>query len=219
MARVPNPVVELVKAWDEFEQDHPGGTIKEFCETYLLKHQLLGQAEKASPQFIEEPPMGFTNGLGVVLGRINKYMIFYARKMMQQLPVDNMEDFFYMVHLHFGGPMRKSELISKNISEFTSGTNVINRLLKSNLIEEYTDPLDARSKQVKITPAGTEWINQCLPDMVNVYHLLLGMISKDEQAMAYYILSRIDELHSDHYSNFRSMPIEDIAKELTKYTK
>jgi DNA-binding MarR family transcriptional regulator len=217
MEKSRNPIVELIKSWEIYEQEHPDANAAGFCRFFLEKEQTKTKIETSGNSEPEQPPMGITNALGVTIARINKYVGFYSRKVMQTLPVDNTEDFFYLAHLHFEGAMRKSELINKNISEFTSGTNVINRLLKHQLIEEWEDPHDARSKQVKITSKGVDWIQDCLPDMVEVYHLTFDALAEEDKEMVYRILVKVDELHTQHYFKLRNLNIQQI-KEHIGYT-
>ncbi len=210
-----NPVVTLVKAWEVFEEENPEGDIESFCQDYLKKQQIK-RFQQADERYISHPALPQprpSDGLGKALVRVHKFLHFYAKKTMQNLPVvDNFEDFAYLAELHIVGAMRKSELIQRNISEFTSGTNVINRLLKNNLIEEFNDPDDARSKQVKITQAGIEWIMSCLPAMVKVDMLLLGHLPSDEREVLFHILSKIDHYHTRLYHDLKGMSIEEILK-------
>ena len=216
MGRKRNPVIELVKAWELFEEQHPEGSLEDF---YFYMHE--GRRKGESMPHVEAPagspeqlPMGTTNALGVLIGRLNKYLAFYTRKVIKELPVDNSEDFFYLAYLHFDGPLRKSELIARNISEFTSGTNVINRLLKRGFILEYEDPHDARSKRVKITQPGIDWINACLPGMMSVFELLLHPLPEGEKWTAYQVLAKVDHFHNGHYPAFKNLPLEKIRQQL-----
>jgi len=211
--RKPHPLVELVKSWEVYDQQHPDGSVEDFCAYLLASRRPLGVQPDIDPESV---PMGVTNALAVTIIRLHKFSQFYSRKVMQELPVDNTEDFFYMMHLHFEGAMRKSELIARNISEFTSGTNVINRLLKHGLIEEQDDLSDARSKQVRTTAKGQEWIQHCLPGMINVFGMLLGHLSEEEQQLAYQILSKADAFHTQHYPEFRQQKASDIRQRLGK---
>ncbi|GAA4408427.1 hypothetical protein GCM10023187_30260 [Nibrella viscosa] len=221
MKKRENPVVALVKAWEVFEDSHPTGTVAEFCQDYLMRHQTGNTEERISHQDVADiPGMRVSDALVVTMARVVKHSNFYSRKVMQKLPVDNGEDFAYLATLHFHGPMRKSELIHRNISEFTSGTNVINRLLKQHLIDEYNDPDDARSKQVKITPKGVERLMHSLPDMAKVSDLLLdGVLTEEEKKLAVHILLKVDRFHSEHHPAIRNLSIEEIQERLSERAK
>ncbi|MDI9865890.1 hypothetical protein QM480_16220 [Flectobacillus sp. DC10W] len=216
MKKAINPVVELVKAWEVFENENPTGNLEAFCQDYLRKQQ-LAKFKRVDEGYLhhnggrEVKP---SNGLGKALVRVQKYLHFYIKKTMQNLPIDNIEDFAYLSDLHFMGAMRKSELIHRNISEFTSGTNVINRLIKNQLVEEFNDPDDARSKQVKITQSGVNWIMSCLPDMIKVDSVLFQVLQSDEREVLFHILAKLDRFHTSIYSEMRALEIEDILKKV-----
>lgn len=206
-----HPLVELAKSWENFEKTHPNGTAEAFCHFYLENHSMnsAGTGEKMA----SEPIMGYTNALGVHISRLSKYMSFFARRIMKDLEVDNTEDFYYTATLHFGGRMRKSDLIQKNISEITSGTNVINRLLHKGLMREMPDPEDARSKLVEVTEAGILWMNACLDDMISVNKLTLDILSEEEKKIAMDILEKVDRYHSEHFPHLKHAS----AKEIKEY--
>ncbi|MDI9871019.1 MarR family winged helix-turn-helix transcriptional regulator [Flectobacillus roseus] len=217
MKKAINPVVELVKAWEVFENENPTGNLEEFCQDYLQKQQ-LARFKQVDEEYIHHTGgrvVKPSNGLGKALVRVQKYLHFYVKKTMQNLPVDNIEDFAYLSDLHFMGAMRKSELIHRNISEFTSGTNVINRLIKNNLVEEFNDPDDARSKQVKITSSGVSWIMSCLPEMIKVDAVLFQVLKSDERELLFHVLAKLDRFHTSVYSEMRALEIEDILKRIT----
>ena len=98
MKKAINPVIELVKAWEVFENENPTGNLEEFCQDYLRKQQL------AKFKSVDEGYIHHTggrvakpsNGLGKALVRVQKYLHFYIKKTMQNLPIDNIEDFAYL---------------------------------------------------------------------------------------------------------------------------
>lgn len=209
--------MELVKAWEIFEEEHEEGSVEEFCEDYLMRQRLSKRRQGVPQGESEVTGMRLQDALVVTTARVVRHSQFYSRKVMQKLPVDNGEDFAYLATLHFHGPMRKSALIHHNISEFTSGTNVINRLLKHKLVEEYNDPVDARSKQVQITPKGVEWINKSLPAMLKVSDLLIdSILDEEEKKLALHILLKVDRFHSQHHASIRNLSIEEVQDRLVQ---
>lgn len=201
-----HPLVELAKSWETFEKNNPQGNTEDFC-LYYLKNKTSQDLE---PAINEAPIMGYTNALGVHINRLNKYMHFFARKIMKDLKVDNTEDFYYTATLYFEGRMRKSELIQKNISEITSGTNVINRLINKALIQEMPDPDDARSKLVEVTETGIQWLNDCLEEMISINKITLNILSEEEKKIAMRILEKVDRYHSEHFPNLRNASAQEI---------
>jgi DNA-binding MarR family transcriptional regulator len=211
-----NPVIELVKAYEGFVNQNPAGSLEEFCEDFVNKIRMerfkMEAYEVAVPEGIEVPKP--SDEMGRYLARVTKHLHFYSRKIMLPLPIDNLEDFAYLAESHFGGAMKRSELINQNLSEFTSGTNVINRLIKAGYLEEFPDPEDARSKQVKITPEGIKTLLECIPQMYVADKVLFGILTEEEKMIATQVLRKIDSYHSRNFTEFRNLKLDEIRAQL-----
>lgn len=92
--------------------------------------------------------------------------------------------------------MTKSELINANAMEFSSGIEVIKRLLKSGLAEEYEDPDDGRSKRVKITQKGREKFARSTEKLRGVSELFPGTLTDDLKVKLLSLLVQLHDLHT-----------------------
>ncbi len=211
-----NPVIELVKAYESFINQNPEGSLVEFCEEFANKARMenftIESYSVEVPEEIEAPKP--SDEMGRYLARATKHLHFYSRKIMLPMPIDNLEDFAYLAEAHFGGAMKRSELINKNLSEFTSGTNVINRLIKAGYLEEFPDPQDARSKQVKITGEGISVIIECVQQMHTADKVLFGILTEEEKTIVTQVLRKIDTHHSKNFVEFRNLKLEEIMAAL-----
>jgi hypothetical protein len=82
MKKAINPVVELVKAWEVFENENPTGNLEEFCQDYLQKQQ-LARFKQVDEEYIHHTGgrvVKPSNGLGKALVRVQKYLHFYVKK-------------------------------------------------------------------------------------------------------------------------------------------
>lgn len=211
-----HPVIELVKAYERFEQEHPKGDLEAFCRDFLRRsHPVRADERRAAPVSpADETRSQPEESLGMYIGRLYKFTLFYARKAMTDMPLDNVEDFGFLATLHFGGEMRKSELIQHNLTEFTTGTNVISRLLRKGIIDELPDPTDARSKRVRINAAGEALLGECLPPMWHIEHLLFGMLSEEEKGQARDVLRKVERFHTARFAGLRTASREEILRRL-----
>jgi DNA-binding MarR family transcriptional regulator len=110
--------------------------------------------------------------------------------------------------------LSKSELIAKQIMEKTSGTEIINRLVKRGMIFETSDENDKRSIRVSITKSGRDEIIKILPLMSMVTEIVVGNLSTEEINTLSYLLKKLDYFHNDIYLNKRGEPLSDILSEL-----
>ncbi|MDX1907424.1 MAG: winged helix DNA-binding protein [Bacteroidia bacterium] len=206
-----NKVVALVNLWDQFEADHPGADLADFCRHYLLSQQ----AEPASDPHEKRIPL--EGRLSAAIYRMNKFTQFYARKLMVDTPMSNMEDFIYLATVldHEQGDMRKSEVIHRNFSEFTSGISVIRRLVDRQFLEEYDDPDDARSRRVRITPLGRATLYQSLGSLGHLAQIMYDCLTDAEKRLALRILYKATQHHAHHYPHNRGLSGGEIVNYMT----
>jgi len=150
-----NKTIELVNEWGNFESNHPGANIDDFCRHHLASHQ---------KQKIEGPLTGgvippTSDGLLLkLIGRIHKLNMSYANNALEGTGLNQVEEFGMMLTIQQEKNPRKTEIIYANLFELSSGTDMLNRLKKRHLIKEYDDLDDKRSKRVELTPAGEKAI-------------------------------------------------------------
>ena len=111
--------------------------------------------------------------------------------------------------------LSKSELITKQVMEKTSGSEVIRRLIKRGLIVESADENDKRSIRVSITQSGREEILRILPLMSKVTKIVVGNLRAEEINTLSYLLKKLDYFHNDIYINKRGHPLSDILSGIT----
>lgn len=204
-----NKVVALVNLWAEYEEKNPDLTIEEFCVHYLAEHSQV-PVHEADRQGI--PVNGQLAGL---IGKLNKYASLYCKKALAHVGMDNIEDWVYLISLHDMGTPKKSELIYEMVSEFPSGIDIIKRLVKSELVEEFPDEQDKRSKRLKITQKGISVLYESFPYMNKVGSMAFDTLSEAEKTVILNILKRLDNFHTGHYKNIRNVEFEEAFEVLT----
>jgi len=85
---------------------------------------------------------------------MSRYAKSYIKKATEGTPLQTAEDFTALAILLTNRQLSKSELISYNLQEKTSGTEVIRRLIAAGLVRQWDDVKDKRSKQIAITDEG-----------------------------------------------------------------
>ena len=80
---------------------------------------------------------------------------------------------------------------------------------------EFPDQEDKRSKRVRITPAGIEKVQACLPQMQKVGQMALGILTTTEKQFLVNIFDRLDRFHESHYKTTRTEGFEALHQLLT----
>ncbi len=204
-----NKVVALVNLWAEYESKYPDLTMEEFCINYLAEHTQTPVHEA------DEKEIPINGQLAGMIGKLNKYASLYCKKALAHVGMDNIEDWVYLISLHDMGTPKKSELIYEMVSEFPSGIDIIKRLVKSGLAEEFPDEQDKRSKRLKITEKGIAVLYESFPYMDKVGSMAFDTITASEKVMVLNILKRLDNFHTGHYKNIRNVEFEEAFGVLT----
>lgn len=220
--------VELVNEWAVYHQQNPKADLTDFCLHYLAIHKKLPtQSPSTLTQDDLRPPIPISPReaapysmspeakLASLMGRLIRFVYSYSKKAMQPLQFRNIDDPVYLIALAQMGTPKKSELINEMLSEFPSGIDIIKRLIGMELIEEFPDEFDRRSKRLRITEKGLFALQRCFPEMNKVADIAFGILTHDEQATLIHILNRLDRHHVEHYKDLRNASFDEIYERMS----
>ena len=124
-----------------------------------------------------------------------KYALFYSRKIFKNSIIYSIDDFSILASLLPDKHLMKADVIRKNVTEKSSGNEVLKRLLRQKLIEETDNPNDKRSKLLAITPAGFAAIDSVRSQLEKMGDLVAGDLSEQEKAIMIKMLSKLNDYH------------------------
>jgi DNA-binding MarR family transcriptional regulator len=153
--------------------------------------------------------------ISILIVLMNRYAKWYIKKVLRDSLLQTPDEFSFLISLMTYDSLHKNELITKQIMEKTSGTEVINRLVKRGLIIETPDKNDKRSKRVSITKSGREEILRILPLMTKVTEIVVGNLSVEEINTLSYLLKKLDYFHNNIYLSNRGRSLSDILSSIT----
>lgn len=156
-----------------------------------------------------------TSDISILIVLMNHYAKWYIKKALKDSCLQTPDEFSFLITLMTYESLSKSELITKQVMEKTSGIEIIRRLTKKGLIAETADQHDKRSVRVSITKSGREELVRILPHMSNVSKIVVGNLSAEEINTLSYLLKKLDYFHNDIYMNKRGNPLSDILNEMT----
>ena len=158
---------------------------------------------------------GATRDISILIVLMNRYAKWYIKKVLRDSLLKTPDEFSFLITLMTYDSLSKSELITRQIMEKTSGTEVINRLVKRGMVSENADENDRRSIRVSITKSGREEIIRILPLMAKVTEIVVGDLSAEEINTLSYLLKKLDYFHNDIYLNKKNHPLSDIFNSIT----
>lgn len=125
----------------------------------------------------------------------SKHYKMYCKKALQKSEINTPDDYSFLYHLSLVDSYRKMELIDIHLLEAPSGIEVLKRLLKKGLIEEFDDEEDKRAKRIRITRKGKHVVNELYPIMLEVYAKMTAEMSFKEKLHVVSFLKAFNDYH------------------------
>ncbi len=153
--------------------------------------------------------------ISILIVLMNRYAKWYIKKVLRDSLLQTSDEFSFLITLMTYNSLKKSELIAKQVMEKTSGSEIINRLIKKGMITETSDQNDKRSIRVAITRSGREEILKILPLMSKVADIVVGNLNAEEVNTLSYLLKKLDYFHNEIYMNKRDQSLSDIFSKVS----
>lgn len=113
-----------------------------------------------------------------------------------ETPFSSFMDFQFLFVLSEHGDMTKSQLISANHMEMSSGIEVINRLKRAGWIEEKDNPVDRRSKLINSSDNGKAVLDDYRNSGLNIYKSYSEELEEREKSSVLKSLELLSRLGS-----------------------
>jgi DNA-binding MarR family transcriptional regulator len=182
-----NRAIELLIAFDEFEQKHPSSGLDDFCAYYLAQKSLPKTAiDKAQSK----------GQLLKMMGRLTSAFSLYHRAAMAKTSLSSSDSFYFLNGLAFLGEVKKTELINYVLVEYTTGMEVISRLLKEKLISERQDENDGRARIISLTSEGKKVLDECYAYASKASEMIFTDMSDNSIQLCAELLRDAEQRHS-----------------------
>lgn len=202
-------VVELVNLFDSFNNETESEDIKEFS-VWLNRRMHESKRHKAKDVTnIEDNRFVVWN-----IHRLSKYFRWYAKSFLNANGLNNMDEYFFLVSINNRGTPAKNEVYKDTISELTTGTQMMKRLIDIGMIKEIADKKDKRIKRVELTAKGRKTRENVLEQSKKDLLLKAGNLSGEEKIQLKSSLTYLEKFHGDIYQNDADKSIDEI---LSKY--
>jgi len=145
--------------------------------------------------------------ISILIVLLFRYAKSYIKKALRDSKINTADEFSFLITLMTHESLSKTELIMKQVMEKTSGTEIINRMLKMGMLEQFNDDTDKRSVRVKITQQGRMELIKVLPAMGAVSQLVVGNLSEAEKGMLAYMLRKLEHYHNDIFINKKEVEL------------
>lgn len=210
---------ELLNLVETLEKDNDGREVsmQDFA-SYLVSRVggSLGELERSDKRFGKEEQyaqsMAFQldNSIGRLFVYMSRYAKSYIKKALEGTSLQTSEDFTAMAILLTHDHLSKTELISYNLQEKTSGMEVIRRLIAAGLVKQWDNEEDKRGKHIAITDEGRKMLYQVFVEMGHVGKMVTGDLSDTEKLNLLYLLQKLENFHYEHHQKKTITSKEDL---------
>lgn len=228
-------ILQLIMLWQEFEQlNSSSARLEDFSEWMhgRLRAEKHHQTERSEPiphqageiqrtgAFPADGTLSHvrtdTDGtISILIGRMWRYSKMYLKKAFEGQAISSIDEFALlaaiMQHEQAGEAPTKSEVYISTLTEVTTGSEIMRRLEKAGLVEEYTDTKDKRMKRVKLTANGTRAFFQAAQQMGAASKIVAGTLTDNQKLDLITLLTLLDTFHSKMYIEHRTESFSEIG--------
>ena len=213
-------LIELIEYLDKYEQENGQNNVvlntSDFLgfvnSNYPVQNVKVSQLNGGNEELKRHESAGPNTDISILIVLLFRYAKGYIKKALKDSQIKTADEFSFLITLLSHESMNKTELIQNQIMEKTSGTDIINRLIKQGLIEQSEDLNDKRSTRIKITQTGRIEIFAILPQMKMVSQIVTGNLSETEKNMLAYSLRKLELFHNDIFTNKKGSDLKDLLE-------
>mgnify|MGYP000865790247 CR=1 FL=1 len=140
---------------------------------------------------------------------LNRYIKFYSKSALSDSKIKTLEEFSFLITVMQQQRISKTDLIKRNIFEKSSGIEIINRLIKTNMLIQEDNPEDLRSQLISLTDVGKFALFGVFERMNTLGKIATGKLTSVEKDQLAFILKKLDTFHYDNYTNKEFQKLED----------
>ena len=174
---------DIIGYVEAYQAQHTSPKIEDF--TIWLTNQLFVAKENDAHSAHDDLLIAFK------LMHLNKALKKETKGVLSDSMVSSIDEYSFLLHLDHQDSFRKMELVELHNLEAPTGIEIIKRLLKNKLIEEFPDQEDKRAKRIKITPKGTKELAAIKPKIDSIFNQFTAPLSLNEKVQVSGILDKL----------------------------
>jgi DNA-binding MarR family transcriptional regulator len=196
----------LIELWESFRKKNKSGDLQEFAE-FLLKATTKKEPMKSAKwataqanQYFEKQTKNFgfedsTPFAATLIWRLYKFIKLYNKNILQEAGLHSHDEFAILISIQTHQTIAKKVVITENLLELTTGTDIINRLIKNKLITEKINPDDKRQRMLNLTSKGATCLKTIFTGLASTEDIL-GNLSKEERTHLVSYLMKLNSFHT-----------------------
>ncbi len=178
--------VPLLEKWEFFSIRFPGKDMYAFAQ--WLSKERVGEMPANVP--------GDRNlrsaQVGILITRLQKYLGLYIKPVVNKLGFTREHEYNFLYQISRMKEPSKNDLSKENLVEFSTGRDVIRRLIEKKFVSEKRDIEDGRATILTITSLGKKVLEKSFEEVSQVFTDFMGDLTIAEQDQLIYLLTRLN---------------------------
>jgi DNA-binding MarR family transcriptional regulator len=204
---------QILDYLERYEKDVGNSDLKEF--SIYMKDQVLGSMDqKSGNSFIKEDYGNYLSypeiEFSTLLTGLYRFARHYTKKAFSGTAIKTIDEFGFLATLLRKKSLLKNELINEHLLEISSGSEILKRLIRNELVQEYPDEKDKRAKRVALTKKGAEAIMNAFDDMHKVSEIVIGNLNTEELGQALAIFNKLNFFHLHIHAQDRNTKLQEL---------
>lgn len=145
-----------------------------------------------------------------LLTNLYRFAKHYMKKAFVGKEIKTIDEFGFLATLLKQKSLMKNELIHLHLLETSSGSEILKRLIKNDLVQEIPDEVDKRAKRVSLTAKGVATIMESFDEMHKISEIIVGNLKDDELKQALDAFNKLSYFHQHIYECDRNSDLAEI---------
>lgn len=194
-------IIELLENWDNFKRLNPNDNIYDFGK--WLSESGAGTVNKSpilkSGKHLTDEYSGEYQFLAsYFITRMGKFIKNYTKEIFSEYELNSSDDFSFLALIDTMENPNKKELCAANLTEFSTGLDIIRKLIKKGYVVEIQNPSDKRAKILKITEKGKLTVDNIYNKLRQLTDDVLGDLNAEERTTIIRFLERLNTYHTNN---------------------
>ncbi len=183
-------VIPLLDQWEKFIEENPQKDIYAFANWLLASKQ--DQIRESGPP---ESGKGVENAVqaAILITRLQRYLGMYVKPAIKALGFTREHEYNFLYQVSKMNNPNKNDLSKENMVEFSTGRDIIRRLILKNLVSEKVNPDDKRAARLHLTAKGRKILDKSFDMIAETFTDFLGDLSLKEQVQLITLLNKLNK--------------------------
>jgi len=164
-------------------------------DMYAFANWLLaGQQEDVQNKegHFDENDRGNATRVAILITRLQKYLGLYIKPAINRLGFSREHEYNFLYQVSRMDKPTKNSLSKENMVEFSTGRDVIRRLIDRKLLLEKPDPDDKRAMLLTLTSLGKKTLEKSYEQISESFTDFLGDLNSKEQSQLISLLGKMN---------------------------